>query len=137
MLQIGNFICIDMCSRGLICGIHKNLKFEILCVRILAVFFSTYSVTVCKSFQPTCTVVDILRHARSIWMCCIFGQITHVTIFHQTIIQLYNVSPTWASSGTHNQTRLTCTVFTHVCRCQLAANPPCRYPAPTMATTSL
>ena len=40
-------------------------------------------------------MVDLTVFYRSI------GQITHVTIFHQTIIQSHNISPTWASSGTH------------------------------------
>ena len=46
-------------------------------------------------------IVEILQHARSILMYFSFGLIIHVTIFLQTIIQLY-VSPTWGSLGTHN-----------------------------------
>ena len=49
-------------------------------------------------------VVEILSHATSFWMCFIFGQITYVNFFiMQSSIQLYNISPTWASPGTHNK----------------------------------
>ena len=50
--------------------------------------------------------VKILRHARSICIMFIFGRITHVTMFlFNKSSKMYNVSPTWASSGAQINTQ--------------------------------
>ena len=60
---------------------------------------STHVPDVCSTHVPdvcsTHVVVEILRHtyARSIWISFIFGQITHVTIFHQLLFNCTTFHP--------------------------------------------
>ena len=49
-------------------------------------------------------IVEILRHARSIKMCFILGQITHVTIFHQK--NKYSIVQHFAHLGFFRYTQL-------------------------------
>ena len=85
----------------------------VLMVSLLQRFHCTGQLTVVPMvslfIEVSLHITTILMHQNYmevmcvvVWMCFIFGQITHVTIVCQTIIQLYNVLPTWASSGTHN-----------------------------------
>ena len=68
---------------------------------------ASYFLTTCvvRSIQRTRVTVKFLRHARSICIMFFFGQITHVTMFlFNKSSKMYNVSPTWASSGTQINT---------------------------------
>ena len=67
-----------------------------------------------------CAIVEILQHARLIWMCYIFGQITMSQCFHQTIIQLQRFAHLGFFRYTqlrNNNTNTHKNVCVYVCTC--------------------